>query len=195
MVYIALLPWQFFSISFGESANSLVSNAAMISKVYFPRLIIPTSKVVIGFVDFGISCFVLAGIMVFHGFMPSWQIIFLPIFMAIATAMALGLGYLFASLTVSYRDFRHITPFIIQFGFYTSPIGFSTAVIPENWRFLYTILNPLVGIIEGARWAVLGKTDVLEWTPFLLSVLWVLALLVIGILFFRKTEKKFADVI
>lgn len=194
LVFAALLPWQFFSNAFTEAGNSLISNANMISKVYFPRLVVPTSAVIVSFVDFLISGVILVGLMLWYGFAPDWRIVTLPLFMFIAFATAMGAGLWIAALNVKYRDFRYIVPFVVQFGLYISPVGFSSSIVPEQWRLLYSI-NPMVGVIDGFRWAILGGNTQLYWPGFLLSIFLVLVILVTGIIYFRKTEKTFADVI
>jgi lipopolysaccharide transport system permease protein len=192
-VFCAMLPWQLFSNSFSESGNSLVANANLISKIYFPRLIVPSGAVVVGFIDFLISGVFLAGLMVWYKFLPAWRVLTLPFFVLIALAASLGAGFLIAALTVRYRDFRLIVPFIVQFGLYVSPVGFSSAIVPERWRLLYSI-NPLVGVIDGFRWALLDQAP-LYLPGFCLSLFVVVALLFLGIWYFRRTEKTFADVI
>ena len=194
LVFVALLPWQFFSSSISNSGESLVSNAGMISKVYFPRLVIPGSAVIVNFVDFLISGVILTGLMIWYGFAPSLRIFTLPLFIFVAFAAALGVGLWIAALNVKYRDFRIIVPFIVQFGLYVSPVGFSSTLVPEEWRLLYS-LNPMVGVIDGFRWAVLGGETPLYWPGFFLSFFLVLVILITGIVYFRKTEKTFADVI
>lgn len=194
MVFAAMLPWQFFSSALTEAGNSLIVNANMISKVYFPRLVIPTSAVIVSFVDFLISGIILAVLMLWYEYIPDWHILTLPLFILLAFAAAMGSGLWVAALNVKYRDFRYVIPFIVQFGLYLSPVGFSSSIIPENWR-LYYSLNPLVGIIDGFRWAVLGGNAQIYWPGFILSTLLVAIMLVSGIYYFRKTEKSFADVI
>ena len=194
LVFAALLPWQFFSNAFTEAGNSLISNANMISKVYFPRLVVPTSAVIVSFVDFLISGVILVGLMLWYGFVPDWRIFTLPLFIFIAFAAAMGAGLWIAALNVKYRDFRYIIPFVVQFGLYVSPVGFSSNIVPEQWRLLYSI-NPMVGVIDGFRWAILGGNTQLYWPGFMLSLSLVLVILVTGIIYFRKTEKTFADVI
>ena len=194
MVYAAMLPWQLFAYSFGESSNSLISNSNLISKVYFPRLIIPTAPIIVGIIDFMISFAILVILMLWYQFIPSWKIIFLPLFLLLALVSALGIGYLFSALNVKYRDFRYIVPFVIQFGMYCSPVGFSSSVVPDDWRFLYS-LNPMVGVIDGFRWAILGTDIPIYWPGFYLSIGLSLTILIIGVLYFRKTEKLFADFI
>jgi len=194
LVFAALLPWQFFANAFTEAGNSLISNANMISKVYFPRLVVPASAVIVSFVDFLISGIILAGLMIWYGFAPDWRILTLPLFIFIALAAAMGAGLWTAALNVKYRDFRYIIPFVVQFGLYVSPVGFSSSIVPEQWRLLYS-LNPMVGVIDGFRWAILAGNTQLYWPGFLLSLFLVVVILVTGIVYFRKTEKTFADVI
>ena len=194
LVFSAMLPWQFFSNSLSECSNSLISNANLLSKVYFPRLVVPTSAVVVSFVDFMISGMILLALMIWYNFVPSWRILTLPIFIAIAFAASMGAGLWLASLNVQYRDFRFIVPFIVQFGLYISPVGFSSSIVPEQWRFLYS-LNPMVGVIDGFRWAILGGESQLYLPGFILSLGLVFVLLISGIWYFRKMERTFADVI
>ena len=194
LVFAAMLPWQFFANSLSECSNSLITNSNLISKVYFPRLIVPTSAVVVSFVDFMISGIILLGLMAWYDFVPSWRIITLPFFIAIAFAASMGAGLWLASLNVQYRDFRYIVPFIVQFGLYISPVGFSSSVVPEQWRLLYS-LNPMVGVIDGFRWAILGGESQLYLPGFLLSLGLVLVFFFSGIRYFRKMERTFADVI
>lgn len=194
LVFAALLPWQFFSNAFSGAGDSLISNANMISKVYFPRLVIPASAVIVSFVDFLISGIILVGLMVWHGFMPDWRLLTLPLFIFVAFAAAMGAGLWVAALNVKYRDFRYIVPFVVQFGLYVSPVGFSSTIVPEQWRLLYS-LNPMVGVIDGFRWAILGGNTQLYWPGFLLSLGLVTLLLITGIFYFRKTERGFADLI
>ena len=194
LVFAALLPWQFFANAFSEAGNSLISNSNLISKVYFPRLVVPTSAVIVSFVDFLISGMILVGLMLWYGFAPDWRIFTLPLFIVIAFAAAMGAGLWIAALNVKYRDFRYIIPFVAQFGLYVSPVGFSSNIVPERWRLLYSI-NPMVGVIDGFRWAILGGNTQLHWPGFLLSLFLVILLLITGVYYFRKTEKSFADVI
>ena len=194
LVFAALLPWQFFSNAFTEAGNSLITNANMLSKVYFPRLVIPTSAVIVSFVDFLLSGIILVGLMVWYGFMPDWRILTLPLFIFVAFAAAMGAGLWIASLNVKYRDFRYIIPFVVQFGLYVSPVGFSSSIVPEKWRLLYS-LNPMVGVIDGFRWAILGGDTRLYWPGFALSLVLVTLILITGIFYFRKTERGFADLI
>jgi lipopolysaccharide transport system permease protein len=194
LVFVALLPWQFFSNAFTEAGVSVINNANMITKVYFPRLVVPTSAVIVCFIDFLISAIILAGLMLWYGVIPDWRIITLPVFVIVALAASLGAGLWIAALNVKYRDFRYVVPFVVQLGLYVSPVGFSSAVVPEKWRLLYS-LNPMVGVIDGFRWAIFGAKSPLYWPGLLLSLTVVAVLLVTGLLFFRKTERGFADLI
>ena len=194
LVFSAMLPWQFFSNSLSECSNSLVTNSNLISKIYFPRLIVPTSAVVVSFVDFMISGIILLALMAWYNFVPSWRILTLPFFIAIAFAASMGAGLWLASLNVKYRDFRYIVPFIVQFGLYISPVGFSSNIVPQKWRLLYS-LNPMVGVIDGFRWAILGTQYNIYLPGFLLSLFIVAFFMITGIWYFRKTERTFADVI
>jgi lipopolysaccharide transport system permease protein len=193
-VFAALLPWQFFANAFAEASNSLISNANMISKVFFPRLVVPASAVIVGLVDFLISGVLLAGSMLWYGVAPDWRIVALPLFLVLAVATAMGAGLWIAALNVQYRDFRYIIPFVVQFGLYVSPVGFSSAIVPEQWRLLYS-LNPMVGVIDGFRWAILGGESQLYWPGVALSLPLVVTIAITGFLYFRKVEKHFADVI
>lgn len=194
LVFAGMLPWQFFSTALSECSNSLISNANLISKVYFPRLIVPTSAVIVSFVDFMISGMILLGLMAWYNYVPSWRILTLPLFISIAFAASIGVGLWLAALNVEYRDFRYIVPFIVQFGLYISPVGFSSNIVPEQWRLLYS-LNPMVGVIDGFRWAILGGESKLYMSGFMLSMGLVVFLLISGIWYFRKMERTFADVI
>jgi len=194
LVFAAMLPWQMFANALTESSNSLVSNAAMLSKVYFPRLIVPTSAVIVSLVDFLISFALLGILMAWYKFLPDWQIVTLPLFLLLALLAALGFGIWLAALNVKYRDFRYIVPFVVQLGLYISPVGFSSTVIPERWRLLYS-LNPMVGVIDGFRWAILGGDSKLYLPGFILSLAITFVVFYLGLAYFRKTERTFADVI
>jgi lipopolysaccharide transport system permease protein len=194
LVFAGLLPWQFFSSSLSSASNSLIGNANLISKVYFPRLIVPTAAVVVSFIDFLISFSILVLVMVWYQFMPGWQILTLPFFVLMAFLAALGPGLWITALNVKYRDFRYVIPFIVSMGLYVSPVGFSSSVIPEQWRLLYS-LNPVVGVIDGFRWAILGGEAQIYWPGFILSWCLIGFFLWLGIRQFRKMEKSFADLI
>jgi len=194
LVFAGVLPWQFFASSLAEASNSLIDNANLISKVYFPRLIVPTSAVIVSFVDFLLSGMILLGLMAWYNFLPSWRILTLPLFILMAFATSMGGGLWLSALNVQFRDFRYIVPFIIQFGLYISPVGFSSNIVPEKWRWLYS-LNPMVGVIDGFRWAIIGGDASIYWPGFLLSLALVLLLLVSGIWYFRRLERNFADII
>ena len=194
MVFAAMLPWSLFSTALGEASNSLIGNERLISKVYFPRLIIPTATVVTAFVDFLISFVILVGLMVYYHFVPSWNILTLPFFILMALLASLGPGLWITALNVKYRDFRYVIPFLVQFGLYVSPVGFSTNVIPDNWRLFYSV-NPMVGVIDGFRWCILGGHSSVYWPSFVLSMVIVGLFLWLGINQFRKMEKTFADLV
>jgi lipopolysaccharide transport system permease protein len=194
MVFAAMLPWQFFSNSLSECSNSLIDNANMLTKVYFPRLVVPASAVIVSLVDFFISFAILVLLMVWYGFAPDVRIVTLPLFLALAFIASFGFGLWFAALNVKYRDFRYVVPFIVQFGLYISPVGFSSSVIPEKWRLLYS-LNPMVGAIDGFRWAILGGKAPLYWPGFWLSTALTVLVFLLGVRYFRNTERAFADVI
>ncbi|EKE02198.1 MAG: hypothetical protein ACD_20C00413G0022 [uncultured bacterium] len=194
LVFSAMLPWQFFSTSLTDSSNSVVANANMISKVYFPRIIVPASSIVVNLFDFVISFSILLLMMVFYQFIPSWKIITLPFFILLAILAALGMGLWFTALNVKYRDFRFIIPFVVQFGLYISPVGFNSSIIPEKWRLLYS-LNPMVCVIDGFRWAILGQNINIHIPGFIISLTLLLVIFFTGIQYFRKTERTFADVI
>ncbi len=194
LVFAALLPWTLFSNALSEASNSLINNANLIGKVYFPRLIIPVATLVTAFIDFLISFVILLGMMVWYRFSPGVQILYLPFFIVLALLASLGPGLWITALNVKYRDFRYVIPFVVQFGLYVSPVGFSSNVIPEQWRLLY-ILNPMVGVIDGFRWCLLGGNSPLYLPGFTLSLFIIAAFLYLGIRRFRKTEKTFADLI
>jgi lipopolysaccharide transport system permease protein len=198
MVFAAMLPWMFFSTSLSSASQSLVGNAQLVSKVYFPRMIIPASAVITSFVDFLISFLLLVGMMAWYHFWPDWRIITLPFFMVLAFLAAVGPGLLITAMNVKYRDFRYVIPFLVQFGLYVSPVGYSSTIIRQRFGdvvFTLYALNPMVAVIDGFRWAILGGEATIYWPGFLLSLLVVGAFLAIGIRYFRKTEKTFADII
>jgi homopolymeric O-antigen transport system permease protein len=191
-VLAAVLPWQFFASALSESSGSLIGNANLISKVYFPRLIIPAAAVVTSLVDFAVTLGLLAVVMAWYGVAPGWQVVALPAFVLMTFGLSLGLGLLFAALNVEYRDFRYVVPFIVQFGLFVSPVAFATADVPEAWRMLYAA-NPLVGIIDGFRWSLLGGTLDIGTVWIALAV--TTTTMLVGIWYFRKMECSFADVI
>ena len=196
----ATLPWQFFSTAFTETSNSLISNSNLLTKVYFPRLIIPASTVIVCLIDFLISFGILVVIMLFTQYIPDIKILLLPLFLLLALTTSLGIGLFISALNVKYRDFKYIVPFIVQFGLYISPIAYSSntvynhTAIPQIIKYLYS-LNPMVGVIDGFRWCILGGKTSIYLPGFFLSVGISLSFLVVGIKYFQKTEKTFADII
>jgi lipopolysaccharide transport system permease protein len=194
MVLCGMLPWQFFSSAMSESGNSLVSNSNMISKVYFPRLVITVSSVMTSLTDFIISAIFLIAMMAWYRITPSSQVVALPAFVLLVVGAAVGVGVWLAALMVEYRDFRFIVPFLVQFGLYLSPVGFQTSVVPPQYRLVYS-LNPMVGIIDGFRWSLLGSKSAVYWPGVAIAFFEVIWLLGSGIWYFRKTERTFADVI
>jgi lipopolysaccharide transport system permease protein len=188
-VFAALLPWQLFAGALSDAGSSLVNNSHMITKVYFPRIVLPASTIAVSLVDFALSALLLTLLMVGYGYWPDWRALTLPLFLVVALAAALGPALWFAALTVRYRDFRYVVPFVVQLGLYLSPVGFTSDVV-----LLYSI-NPMVGVIDGFRWSLLGGRAALYWPGFVLSLVLVTALLVSGIVYFRRTEKTFADVV
>lgn len=192
MIFAGMVPWQFFSNALSEASNSLVGNSNLISKVYFPRMIIPASSVITSMVDLLISLGIMVIMFVIYQFLPGWHVIFLPVFILIAFIASFGIGLYITALNVKYRDFRYIIPFIIQFGLYVTPVGFSCSVVPAEYRLLYA-LNPMVGVIDGFRWCLLGEQ--MYWPGFWISMAVCGLFLWIGVRHFRKTEKSFADII
>lgn len=194
MVFAGLLPWQFFAATFAESGNSLVGNAQMVSKVYFPRIIVPISSVLAGLVDLFISLMLFAVLMAFFGQVPGWQIVLLPFFLILCLIVTVGASIGLSAMNVRYRDIRIVIPFVVQFGLYISPVGFSAVEVPENWRWLYD-LNPMVGVIEGFRWCLLGDAPAFPINSVVSSLLISGFLSVLGLTYFRRVEKSIADVI
>jgi lipopolysaccharide transport system permease protein len=193
IVFCGLLPWHFFASAFAECGNSLISNSGMISKIYFPRLVIPISSILTSIIDFIISCFLMIIIILYYQYIPSSKIVFLPIFIIQAFLCAFGAGLWISALMVRYRDFKYIVPFMVQFGLYVSPVGFTSSLINPEWRFLYS-LNPIVGVIDGFRWSIIPNETL--YTPsIVLSFIGILFLLISGILYFRSVERTIADVI
>jgi lipopolysaccharide transport system permease protein len=194
MVFVGMLPWIFFSTALGDASNSLITNVNLISKVYFPRLIVPTATIMVGFVDLAIGFGILVLMMLWYHFLPSLQIVLLPVFVLLAFLATLGPSLWITALNVKYRDFRYVIPFILQLGIYVSPVGFSSRVVPGKWKLLYS-LNPMVGVIDGFRWCILGSDSPLYVPGFLLSALVIALFVWIGIAYFRRTERSFADII
>ena len=194
MVFAGMLPWSFFSTALADASNSLIGNANLISKVYFPRLIVPIAAVMVALVDLLFSFAILVGLMVWYRFMPGPQILLLPVFVAIAFMVSLGIGVWITALNVKYRDFRYVIPFIVQLGLYVSPVGFSSSIVPAQWRLVYS-LNPMVGVIDGFRWCLLGGESRFYWPSLGLSLAVTAFLVWLGIRRFRKMEKSFADLI
>lgn len=198
MVFAAMLPWMFFSSAVSSASQSMVTSSNLISKVYFPRLIIPVSSIVTCLADFLITFFLLIGMMIWYRLAPTWNMLALPLFVAITFLAALGPGLLITALNVKYRDFRYVIPFLIQFGLYATPVGFSSTVIRQKLGetlFLFYSLNPMVGVIDGFRWAILGDNSPVHLLSLVVSLSVVVLFLVVGIAYFRKTEKGFADII
>lgn len=197
LVLGGMLPWQFFASALSESSSSLVTNANLITKIYFPRIILPASSVIVAMVDFAITLGLLALVMAWHGYVPPARIILLPTFVALALVAAMGPGLIATALNVKYRDFRFVIPFVVQFGLYVSPVGFKSRIIEDKLgpaaRLLYS-LNPMVGVIDGFRWCI-GAESSLHGTSLLISICTSLFLLWLGIRIFRRTEKSFADVV
>lgn len=194
MVFAGMLPWYLFSSALAGAAESMVANSNLIGKVYFPRIIVPAATIVTALIDFMISFLILGGLMLWYAFVPGWQILMLPLFVVLAVIASLGPGLWITALNIKYRDFKFVIPFLIQLGLYVSPVGFSSAVVPDEWRLLYS-LNPIVGIIDGFRWCILGGQSPIYWHGFGLSMMVVTLFLWLGITRFRQTEKSFADLI
>lgn len=193
LIFTALLPWQFFAHSMSSSSQSIVGSASIISKVYFPRLIIPTSAVISGMIDFCISFVILIGMMVWYKIVPTANIVYLPLFVLLTFTAALAVGLWLSALNAEFRDVFYVVPFLVQAGQYISPVAYSTSIIPEKWKFLYS-LNPMVGVIDGFRWSILG-TATPHWPGIIISAVSVLVIFTGGLLYFRKMERTFADVI
>jgi lipopolysaccharide transport system permease protein len=191
--FTGLLPWNYFAKALNNGINSVVGSANLITKVYFPRLILPISAILSGLIDFGISFLCLLGMMIWYGLMPGWGVLALPLFLLLAVLTALSVGLWLAVINVRYRDVGQAIPFLIQLWLFVSPVAYPLSVVPEKWRVLYS-LNPMTGVIEGFRWALLGK-PMLDILPIAISIVVVLALLFAGIRFFRRMEETFADVV
>ena len=193
LVLTGLLPWQLFSAAFSNASGSLVSNTHLISKIYFPRLIVPLSSIAVALIDFAVVLLLLAALCAWWQFVPDWRIIFLPLFILLTLLTALGTGLWLTALTVKYRDFRFVVPFLLQVGLFLSPVGFSSTNLP-NWQLLYS-LNPMVGAIDGFRWCLLHGEPALNFGNLAVSVGMTVILLISGLWYFRHTERTFADVI
>ena len=189
-----LLPWTLFSSILGDASGSVVANSNLISKVYFPRLIVPLATVLVVIIDFGVSLSILAGLMIWYGIVPGWQILMLPVFLLLALLASLGPAIWAAAVIVKYRDFRFVIPFVLQFGLYVSPVGFPSSIVPERWRLLYH-LNPMVGIIDGFRWSIVGGDSPIYLPGFFLSLVVIAFFLWWGIWTFRRIERGFADLV
>jgi lipopolysaccharide transport system permease protein len=192
MVFAGMLPWQFFANTLSEVGFSVVNNAGLIGKVYFPRIIIPLAAILTNMVDFLVSLIILVVMMIWYQCLPGWELILFPVFIVLLAACALGAGLFLAVLNVQYRDVKFVVPFLIQIGLFATPIAYSSSNVPDQWRLLYA-LNPLVGIISGIRWCLLG--DPIYWTEVWISVIIIALLLTFGMYYFRKMEKTFADTI
>jgi lipopolysaccharide transport system permease protein len=194
MVFAGMLPWFLFSTILADASISLVNNSNLISKVYFPRLIVPSATILVALADFAITFALLILMMAWYRFFPDWRLIFMPFFLVLAILASLGPALYITALNVKYRDFRYIIPFILQFGLYVSPVGFSSTVVPQKWRLLYSV-NPVVGVIDGFRWCLLRGESQFYLPGFLLSLAVVVVSLFLGIWYFRKTERTFADLL
>jgi lipopolysaccharide transport system permease protein len=194
LVFAGMLPWQLFANALSETSNSMINNGNLISKVYFPRLIVPIATIVTAFVDFLIALGMLVVLMVWYQYLPSVRILLLPLFIVLALAASIGPGLWITAVNVKYRDFRYIIPFLVQFGLYVSPVGFSSTVIPEEWRLVYS-LNPMVGVIDGFRWCILGPSAEIYWPGLWLSIGTSVFFLWLGVRQFRKMERSFADLV
>ena len=193
LVLCGLLPWQLFAAAFSNASGSLVANTHLISKVYFPRLIVPLSSVAVALIDFGIVLVLLAGMFAWYQFVPDWRLLLLPVFVLMTLLTAIGTGLWLTALTVKYRDFRFIVPFLLQIGLFLSPVGFSSTNLP-NWRYIYS-LNPMVGAIDGFRWCLLHGEPAFDAANLAISLAMMTLLLVTGLWYFRRTERSFADII
>ena len=193
LVLGGLLPWQLFSAAFSNSSSSLVSNTHLISKIYFPRLIVPLASVAVALIDFSVVLLLLVGMCVWWQFVPDWRVLFLPLFVLWALLAAIGAGLWMTALMVKFRDFRFVVPFLLQVGLFLSPVGFSSANLP-NWRLLYSV-NPLVGVIDGFRWSLLRGSQPLQFDALTISMAMTIFLVITGLWHFRRTERTFADVI
>jgi lipopolysaccharide transport system permease protein len=194
LVFAGVLPWQFFSNAVTESSGSIISNSNLVTKVFFPRIIIPFSSVAVALLDFLISFVLLLLMMLWYSYLPGWQLLLFPLFIAVAALFALGSGLWLSAFNVRYRDFRYVIPFIVQLSLFISPVGFSSSVIPGKWRLIY-FMNPMAGVIDGFRWSLLGNRELIYIPGFALSLGVVLIIFISGYIYFRNTERVFADII
>jgi lipopolysaccharide transport system permease protein len=194
MVFAGLLPWQFFSLAFSSASESLITNSALLTKVYFPRLIIPISAIITSFIDFLVAFVILIMMMIYNSYIPSWNILFLPVFIAMVFLQSFGLGLFLAALNVKFRDFKYVIPFIVQIGLYISPVGYSSSLISTKWKLFY-YLNPMVSVIDGFRWCIIKDIPNPFNVYFLISFSLTIFILLFGFYKFRKMEKNFADLI
>jgi lipopolysaccharide transport system permease protein len=194
LVAAGILPWQFFASALSEAGGSLVQNSSMVTKVYFPRMIVPASAVLVCLVDFAVALLIVVLLMAWYGIAPGWRLAALPLFLALTLVSSIGLGLWLAALNVEYRDFRHALPFLVQLTLYFSPVGYASTLVPGEWRLLFS-LNPMAGAIDGFRWALLGGEAPLYWPGQAASCTVGLLLLASGVRYFRRTEHRFADVI
>jgi lipopolysaccharide transport system permease protein len=194
MVFAGVLPWTFFASALGDASNSLVANSSLIGKTFFPRMIVPAAAILAALVDFGIGLVILAVIMAWFAIVPGWQIVFLPAVVLATLLASLGPSLWITAINVRYRDFRYVVPFVIQFGLYVSPVGFSSAVVPDKWRLVYSI-NPMVGTIDVFRWCILGGRSPLYWPGLGVGAVVIAFALWLGIRQFRRLEKSFADLL
>lgn len=194
LVLAGMLPWLLFAGIMTEASSSLITNAALVGKVYFPRIIIPVATCLVALIDFLISIGIFVAMALWYGYFPDWRIVFFPVFTLLAVLVAIGPALLIAALNVKYRDFRYIVPFMVQIGMYVTPVGFSSAIVPEKWQLLFS-LNPMVGVIDAFRWCLLRGAQPLDWLSLSISIGVALVTLMIGVRYFRATEKTFADII
>lgn len=194
LVLAGMLPWLLFAGIMTEASNSLINNAPLVGKIYFPRIIIPVATCLVALIDFLISIGIFVVMALWYAYTPDWRIIFFPVFTVLALLVALGPALLISALNVKYRDFRYIVPFMVQIGMYVTPVGFSSAIVPEKWQLLFS-LNPMVGVIDGFRWCLLRGAAPLDWTSLSISLGVAATMLLLGVAYFRGTEKTFADVI
>ena len=192
MVLAGLIAWQFFATAVTEVGGSLMGSANILSKVYFPRLVVPMSSLGVCFVELLFSLLLLVGLALWYGIVPDWRILFAPLFVLIMLAAGFGCGLWIAVLSLEYRDFRYVVPFMVQVGLYVSPVAFASSLVPPQWQLLYAV-NPMVGVIDGFRWAISAGATSLQWLPLLVSALVAVVLLLSGFRLFRRTEKTFAD--